>query len=450
VKLHTTSSYAARLRPLLRNQVFRPAPLRLLWLPVHYAVILLGALVTARGWLPWPAQLALSLLIGASFAGLTFVAHEALHGSIVRSRRGRRVIGALGFLPFCVPTRLWESWHNRVHHGHTNQPGLDPDAYPTLAEYQGSRSVRRVTDWVAPGRKRAGGAFSLLVGFSVQSSHMLLTAARRGFLSRAQHRLALFEAGLSWAVWIAFAIVVGPSAFVLAFGLPLLVGNAIIMSFILTNHSLSPHTAVNDPLANSLSLTLPRFFDWLTLGFGLHVEHHLFPALSGRHARELSAEVRRLWPDRYQCMPYFKALRLLHHSPRVYRTSTLLFDPRRGSVWPALLPRDIEPSPHPAQSAAASIPQSPAPSRPSPANLLAVSLAASVACSAPALRTPAASEPPPAPNASTLPVATRAATEPAPNKQPATEKSWDPHQSPPATSMPVSGVAPEAPRAPAK
>ncbi len=442
MKLYSTSSYAAQLRPRLPSHVFRPAPLRLLWLPFHYAVVIVGAFVIARGWLSWPAQLALSALIGASFAGLTFVAHEALHGSIVRSRRWRRVIGRLGFLPFCVPPRLWESWHNRVHHGHTNHPGSDPDAYPTLAEYEGSRAVRRVTDWVAPGRRRAGGAFSLLVGFSVQSSHMLLTAARRGFLSRAQHRLAVFEAGLCWAALIAFAILVGPSTFVLAFGLPLIVGNAIIMSFILTNHSLNPHTAVNDPLANSLSLKLPRFFDWLTLGFGLHVEHHLFPALSGRHARQVSHEVRRLWPERYQALPYFEALRLLHHSPRVYRTSTLLFDPVKGSDWPTLLPTEVGASAPANGSAASHPPRAYVPPRPSPANLLAVSLAASVACSAPVLRRPTTSEPPNAPTASAAPVA-MSATERSPAKPPPAETSWDPHSSPPPTSVPATEPTPD-------
>jgi hypothetical protein len=173
-------------------------------------------------------------------------------------------------------------------------------------------------------------------------------------------------------------------AFVLVFGLPLLVANAIIMSFILTNHSLSPHTVVNDPLANSLSLALPRFFDWLTLGFGLHVEHHLFPAVSGRYAGELGVEVRRLWPERYQCLPYFTALRLLHDSPRVYRTSTLLFDPQTGRDCPALLPRGIEASPRADESATPQPSHALVPPRPSPANLLAVSSAASVACSAPA------------------------------------------------------------------
>jgi fatty acid desaturase len=431
VDLRTTSSYAARLRLRLRKQVFQPAPLRLLWLPVHYAVVITGVLAIAQGWLSWPAQLVVSLLIGGSFAGLTFVAHEALHGSLVRSLRLRRAIGRLGFLPFCVAPRLWEAWHNRVHHGHTNHPGRDPDAYPTLAEYEGSRAVRRVTDWLAPGRSRAAGVFSLLVGFSVQSSHMLLTAARRGYLSRGQQRWALFETGASWALLSALAIAAGPSTFALAFGLPLLVGNAIIMSFILTNHSLSPHTDVNDPLMNSLSLTLPRFFDWLTLGFGHHVEHHLFPAVSGRHADEIGAEVRELWPERYQTLPYFRALGLLHRSPRVYRSATRLFDPTSGKEWSALLPvaggvggaslLDAQEPFHDSHSSA--------PTRPSPVNLLAVSLVASVACSAPALHTPRASEPPAAPYPNSPPAGAPTSATPSP------EAPWDPHGSPPSTTI---------------
>lgn len=338
MRLHTTSSYAAQLRPLLASHVFRPRLLRLLWLPVHYAVIAVSTQAIARSWLVWPAQLLLSLLIGASFAGLTFVAHEALHGSIVRSLLLRRLIGRLGFLPFALPPRLWESWHNRVHHGHTNYPGTDPDAYPTLSEYESSRALRRATDWVSPGRGRAAGVLSLLVGFSVQSGHMLLVAARRGYLRRGQHWLALLEALAMWALWGALGLVIGAKAFLVAFGLPLLVANAVIMSFILTNHSLSPHTKVNDPLVNSLSVAGPRIFEWLTLGFGAHVEHHLFPAMSGRYAEELGAHVRRLWPDRYQRLPYFTALLMLHRSPRVYRTDTSLYDPMTREDWPALAP----------------------------------------------------------------------------------------------------------------
>ncbi|MDF3070306.1 MAG: fatty acid desaturase [Polyangiaceae bacterium] len=319
--------------------MFAAAPMRLLWLPVHYGVIAVGAFVIANNWLPLPLELLLSLVMGASFAGLTFVGHEALHGAIVRNLRLRRIVGQLGFLPFAVSPALWEAWHNRVHHGHTNHCGVDPDAYPSLSEYNNSAALRRVTDWLAPGRKRVAGIFSLLVGFTIQSTHMLLVARRRNFLNAAEHRRALLQSGATWLLIGGLGFALGPSAFLLAFGIPLIVGNTIIMSFILTNHTLSPHTNVNDPLINSLSVSGPRFLEWLTLGFGFHVEHHLFPAVSGRHGRELRGAVQRLWPERYQQLPYLRALSALHRSPRVYQTNTQLLDTHTGSVWPTLMPK---------------------------------------------------------------------------------------------------------------
>ncbi len=291
-----------------------------------------------RGGLPTPLTLLLSLIMGASFSGLAFVGHEALHGALLRNVPLRRLVGRLGFLPFALSPRLWEAWHNRVHHGNTNRAGVDPDAYPTLSEYNGSRALQRATDWVAPGRSRFAGVFSLLVGFTVQSTHMLLMARRYELLDRSQHRLALLESGAVWSLITGLAFLLGPLPFVLAFVVPLIIGNAIVMSFILTNHTLSPHTEVNDPLVNSLSVTGPRFFEWLTLGFGFHVEHHLFPAMSARHAPEVRRVVLRLWPERYQRLPYLRALIQLHRSPRVYQTSTQLFDPHTGSIWPTLMP----------------------------------------------------------------------------------------------------------------
>ena len=341
MKLRTISSYAVELRPLLVPSDFAPARSRLLWLPLHFSVIALGTAAIALNWLAWPLQLAVSLVIGASFAGLTFVGHEALHGAIVRSRALRRVIGWLGFLPFAVSPHLWEAWHNRVHHGNTNRPGADPDAYPTVEEYENSRAVQLVTDHAAPGRGRLAGSLSLLFGFSVQSAHVLLTSAERGILSRAERRRALLESGAALVLWAVLAVAIGPISFLLAFGLPLMVGNAIIMGLILTNHSLSPHTSVNDPLINSLTVTGPRFIEWLTLGFGFHVEHHLFPAMSARHARKLSGLLRARWPERYQSLPFLRALLALHRSPRVYSNPTTLFDPHSGSAWPTLTPRSV-------------------------------------------------------------------------------------------------------------
>ncbi len=329
------SAYAHEIRPLLSRDDFAPARIRLWWLPVHLSVLVSGVFALSALALPWFAKPLISLVMGCSFAGLTFLGHETLHGAVVRGKALRRAIGWLGFLPFVVSPRLWEAWHNRVHHHHANQPGQDPDAYPTLQEYRQSKVVRAVTEW-APGRKRLRGVLSLLVGFSIQSMHMLFDAGRRQWLTPAEHRRAVAETLAGIAFWACFGALLGPVVFLFGYALPLLVANSTVMGFILTNHSLSPHTEVNDPLINSLSVTGPRWFEWLTLGFGYHVEHHLFPAMSARHAPKLRAILRQRWPHAYQSLPLLRALRALHRTARVYDTNTTLLDPITGRRWQTL------------------------------------------------------------------------------------------------------------------
>jgi fatty acid desaturase len=300
-------------------------------------VIVTATLAIARGWLAWPAVPALSIAIGISFACLTFVAHEALHGGVVRGKRLRHVVGWLGFAPFAVSPRLWVAWHDRVHHANANLPD-DPDMYPTLAEYHASGRIRFFVNAFSLGCRRWRGGLSLILGFTVQSAHQLITATDRGFLTTRQRRLAIAETALGVAVWATVAALVGFVPFVFAFVLPHLIGNSIIMAFILTNHSLSPRIPVNDPLVSGLTVTAPRWIEWITLGFGFHVEHHLFPAMSSRHAPAIRALLKARWPERYQSMPLHKALRELHRTARIYKDATTLIDPRTGREFPTLLP----------------------------------------------------------------------------------------------------------------
>jgi fatty acid desaturase len=331
----TMASYVREIRPHLKRGAFQPARARLWWLPAHLLMITLCIGALQQRVLPWLAAPLLSLVLGVSYAGLTFLAHETLHGAVVRGRCLRYLVGWLGFSPFVVSPRLWVAWHNRVHHGNTQYAGRDPDAYPTLREYRNSRAVRFAT-WLAPGLRRLRGVSTPLIGFSVQSAHMLLVARGRGFLSSKEQAYAVAETLLGVAMWTTLAVVTGGLVFVFAFALPLLVANAIVMSFILTNHSLSRLTEINDPLLNSLSVTTPRLVEWLTLGFGYHVEHHLFPAMSARHAPEVRALLRAHYPGRYQSMPLTRATAALHSSARIYKNATTLTDPITGREWPVL------------------------------------------------------------------------------------------------------------------
>ncbi len=338
VPLYSQATYVRELRANLPAEAFEPARSRLALVPLYGGIAIATMVGVGNGWLPWFVWPVASLVIGACFAFLTFVAHEAIHGGITRNKVLKYVVGWLGFLPFGVSPRLWAAWHDRVHHSSANIDH-DPDVYPTLEQYQASSKVRFAVDAFSLGGRRLRGGLSLILGFTVQSAHQLVTARKHEVLSPSAYRLAVAETLLGIAVWLAVAVVVGPIAFIFVFIIPHLVANLVVMSFILTNHSLSPRVAINDPLVSGLSVTTNRLYELLTLRFGFHVEHHLFPGMSSRHAGLVRDQLRSRWPERYQSMPLVAAVRALHRTARVYKTATTLVDPLTGHEYPTLLPR---------------------------------------------------------------------------------------------------------------
>jgi fatty acid desaturase len=333
--LYPRSHYVHELRPVLPAAVFAPARWRLLRAPLHVAVAIITIVAIAHAWLPWPLVPIASLVIGVNFACLTFLAHETLHGGVTRMRWLQVVVGCLGFMPFAVSPRLWTAWHNRDHHAHAQMPE-DPDGYPTLDRYLARATTRFSVDQFSIAGRRWRGILCLVLGFTVQSAGQLFTSPA---LSARERRRAMAESVAMLTMWAALALAIGLVPFVFAYVVPLLVANACVMAFIVTNHSLSPRVELDDPLISSLTVTTPRALDWLTLGFGFHVEHHLFPAMSTRHARTVRAELLARWPDRYQSMPLSEALLRLHRTARVYKHETTLFDPRTAREYPTLLPR---------------------------------------------------------------------------------------------------------------
>lgn len=338
--LHPQSFYVHQLKPTMPARWFTPATSRLFWLPVHLAVIGLGTFVLSLDSLPWPLFPVLSLVIGLSFAGLTFLGHETLHGGVVRGRLAwlKPIVGWIAFAPFTLSQQLWVVWHNRVHHANTQRIGADPDMYPTLATYRANAINRFSIDNFALGGRRWRGILSLVLGFTVQSKHQQFVGKRRLGMSDREFRRSVIETALAILLWVTVAFLIGFVPFLFAYVIPLMIADVVVMGFILTNHGLSPATEINDPLVNSLTVTAPRWLEWLTLHFGYHVEHHLFPAMSGRFAREVRAAINGVWPERYQTMPVMVALRRLHETGRVYKDDVTLCDPKSGGEWPALAP----------------------------------------------------------------------------------------------------------------
>lgn len=338
------------MRQRLSPFVFSPNPRRIGWFVLHALIVLgglgLGYVFGETGGSTNHVLLApLGVLLGLSFAGLAFVAHEALHGAVTNRRHLKYWLGRVGFAPFLVSPRLWIAWHNRVHHGNTNIEGIDPDAYPSIEEYRRNRAARLAVDLGAPRLKKLRGIVTFLVGFSIQSAQMLFFARKRGHLSRKHHRLALAESGATLALWLVVAWLLGPVVFGYLFGLPLLIANAIVMSYITTNHSLNPLVDTNSTLESTLSVTAPRWYEIYSLQFGYHVEHHIFPSMSHVHGPAVRDELLRLTPHAYKSMRLVDALKRVLRSPRIYKERRFLVDPTTGYLEPTLGTDLVTPTP---------------------------------------------------------------------------------------------------------
>ena len=128
-----------------------------------------------------------------------------------------------------------------------------------------------------------------------------------------------------------------PLPLLLGYFLPLWIGYARAMAYIYTNHLLCPLTETNNPLANTLSLRVPRILDLLHLNFSHHVEHHIFPGLNSSYYPLVRTLLLKHYPDHYQLLAGSEAWRRLLSTPRHYRGATTLVNWNGDRTAPVLL-----------------------------------------------------------------------------------------------------------------
>ncbi|QHE51859.1 acyl-CoA desaturase [Pontibacillus sp. HMF3514] len=332
-ELHSFSWYAKHVKKHLPKDAFKPVPARLFgglaYLLITVASFLLIGLLNFHPLI----NLLFSVVIGFSFAGLGFLGHEILHGTVVRKPWLRDILGAIAFFPLTTGPKLWRKWHNMEHHVHTQHEENDPDAWPTLEKISKMKAFR----WVyrLPFSVRAFFSFaSLTVQFTAHSMKMF-TMYIKEFKPKTQPKVWL-QIALPWATWISLIFVMGLEKWVFAFLIPLLIANFIVMAYISTNHRLNPLVPVNDPLANSLTVTVPKWVDVIHFNFSYHTEHHLFPGMSPKYYPLVKKHIKEMWPERYHEMPMGKALKALWNTPRVYFENYELVDPNQGAMYGSL------------------------------------------------------------------------------------------------------------------
>ena len=326
----TAEDVRKQIRAELPEDTFEMQPQRALWF-IPLAVAGFGSIATIIvATPPWYLCLVLSLVAGQCIAAMGFLAHEVLHGSVVKSTGLQTFLGYLGFAPMMVSPTLWRTWHNQVHHGKTNQGNSDPDGFGTLSRYEKAPSTRFVAR-LAPGSRHPMSYLFFAYWFMFHGQVVLWIQSRymRGF-RRMNRRRAVIDSAVSALMWLTvavLAVLAGPMYLLFAVVIPLVLGNFIVMSYIATNHFMRPLTETNDPIENSMSVTTLPVIDRMHFNFSHHVEHHLFPNMSGKHAPRVRAWLLEHEADRYVSPAHWKAFLYLYRTPRVYLDATTLCDP---------------------------------------------------------------------------------------------------------------------------
>jgi fatty acid desaturase len=334
--------YARQIAPHLPKEAFKPVPQRLWGGLVYLALGVGGILAISLLEIHWLGKLSISVLIGLAFSGLGFMGHEILHGTVVKSARLRDFLGTICMWQFNLGAKLWRKWHNMEHHANTQDDDHDPDAWATMDKLYHRPGLR----WIYrlhPSFRAFFTFVSYTFFFSVHNV-LILKKFYKDFRPHERPIVALqfIVPALSWFALLFF---IGPVNWLFAYVLPLMIGNFTVISYISTNHQLNPLTDVNDPLANSLSVTVPRWVDILHFNFSYHTEHHLFPGMNPKWSLLVKSEVLKLWPEKYHEMPMSQALLALWRTPRIYMNQTELVDPHRmiafGSLGHGLAPGRI-------------------------------------------------------------------------------------------------------------
>lgn len=319
-------SLRARMRAELPPDTFERQPQKGLWVIPLTGFIILGTLFLMLKQPPIWACILLALAIGQAYSMLAFLAHEALHGAIFQSKALQTAMGYLGFTIFMITPQLWRVWHNQIHHGQTNLGDRDPDSFGTLKRYERIPSTRFVTK-LAPGSGHWFSYFFFGYWFTFHGQVVLWlqTKYMRSF-EGFDRKPAIRDSLLGLIFWITLCALGGWRVTLFGVIIPMMVANAILMSYIATNHFLQPQSEKNEPLVNSMSVTTHPWIDRLHFNFGHHIEHHFFPSMNPKQAPRVRQWLQKNVGDQYLSPIHWKAILYLYRTPRLYQDANTLID----------------------------------------------------------------------------------------------------------------------------
>jgi fatty acid desaturase len=326
-----------RLLKELPKNAFKNVPEKaFLFIPLNLIVVSLIYVIYAYD-LAWYWALLISIILGQTFTTLDLLAHEVMHGSVVKSKKLQDLLCYIGFYPALVTPTVWRIWHVRAHHGNTNTE-RDPDASINIQMYNTSWWAKLWSKLLPASKNTFAGLLYFTYWFTAHGQTMLWLNKKfdnwnfdaYGF----NKRKAIIESIFIYLGWGLLIYVLGFEKSVYAVFIPMMIMNAILLMFISCQHLHLPRTETNEenhPLLNTVSMKIPKLVQLFNINFQNHVEHHLFPSMNYKYTPLVKEWLRKNMQAYYMEPSVTDSLKILFNTPRVYYDNNYLFYPNSNT-----------------------------------------------------------------------------------------------------------------------
>jgi len=293
------------------------------WLKLAVLGACLAACLVAMAHVPTWIALLLVPIAGVVATSISMIGHEGSHKSFSKSPWRNQLITYLAFPMFSGLSSLyWHNKHDRLHHGHPNVEGVDPDIKPfpfVSSRGDHDRSPAQLRWFQRNLQKTAFWPMSTLMALGMRRSSLIYLAKypkEHGFTKPWFAEVACLVVHYTcWMVlpMLAFGPLVGIAMYSLVWGV---VGVCLALVFAPAHMSLPITAGQNHDWVHQLettrNLALPKFVSFFFIGLDYQVEHHLFPKIPHKNLPR-AAEITRAWCERngirHLTSPYLDALR---------------------------------------------------------------------------------------------------------------------------------------------
>jgi fatty acid desaturase len=283
----------------------------------------LAAALVGIAWTGWIGGFVLVPVAAVLSTAISMCGHEGSHRSFSASPFRNNVLVYLTFPLFSgLGSLYWRHKHDRLHHGHPNVEGKDPDIrpFPFVSSRGDHERSGRGERWFQRNFQRwVFWPMSTLMSLGMRRSSIMfvLRYPRSRGIDRAWW-LEVACMAAHYTAWLVIpSIVWGPViGFTVYSAIWALVGVCLALVFAPAHIGLP---IVNDQhhdwihqLETTRNLELPRAVSFFFIGLDYQVEHHLFPTIPHSNLRR-SAAITSAWCAQhsvpYQSVPYLDALR---------------------------------------------------------------------------------------------------------------------------------------------